>query len=98
MNGCLMICFAVAKRFADDFGVVRLSIGEAIRNILANQPRTELAKCIQLYLYQGLTVPDECAVQALDVYLMDVQCQTRGSVSAGRSFIHEYLVGGMFSV
>lgn len=70
----------MAKRFAEDFGLMRLSVGEAIRSVLANQPNTELARCIELYLYQGLTVPDECAVQALEVTMMDVQCQTRGQV------------------
>jgi len=74
----MMPLFTVARRFAKELGVMRLSIGEAIRWVLSNQPNTELTKCIQSYLFNGLTVPDECAVQALEVVLMSKTCRTRG--------------------
>jgi adenylate/nucleoside-diphosphate kinase len=73
----------LARRFAEEFGVMRLSIGEALRWVLSNQPNTELSKCIQSYLLNGLTVPDECAVQALAVVLMSKVCRTRGYVLDG---------------
>mgnify|MGYP001801714153 CR=1 FL=1 len=68
----------VADRFAEEYGVVRLSAGEAMRKILSSQPHTELARQINLHLQSGNTVPDELVVQALEIALMDMQCQTRG--------------------
>lgn len=68
----------VANRFVSEYGLVRLSIGEAMRRVLLEQPKTDLAKAINKHLVKGLTVPDELAVQALDVCLMDMRCQTRG--------------------
>lgn len=68
----------VANRFVSEYGVVRLSIGEAIRKVLNLQSYTELARQINLHLKAGMTVPDELAVQALEVALLGMQCQTRG--------------------
>ena len=79
---CTSLFFAVANRFVAEYGVVRLSIGEAIRKILNFQPYTELARQIKLHLRAGMTVPDELAVQALEVALLDMQCQTRGYVKS----------------
>ena len=70
----------MAERFASEYGVVRLSVGEAMRKILVSQPHTELARQINLHVRSGNTVPDELAVQALEIALMDMQCQTRGYV------------------
>lgn len=72
------VFLAVANRFVAEYGVVRLSIGEAIRKVLNFQSYTELARQINLHLKAGTTVPDELAVQALEVALLDMQCQTRG--------------------
>lgn len=72
----------MANRFVSEYGVVRLSIGEAIRKILNFQPYTELARQINLHLRAGMTVPDELAVQALEIALLDMQCQTRGYVNS----------------
>ena len=57
---------------------MRLSIGEAIRFTLETQPNTELSRLIINQLKKGTTLPDELAVQALEVALMDMRCQTRG--------------------
>jgi adenylate/nucleoside-diphosphate kinase len=73
----------LARRFAAEYGVMRLSIGEAMRTVLCTQPNTELALCIRAYLVEGQTVPDELAVQALEVVLMDVKCRTRGYILDG---------------
>ena len=69
---------AVANRFVAEYGVVRLSIGEAVRKVLNFQSHTELARQINLHLKAGNPVPDELAVQALEVAVLDMQCQTRG--------------------
>ena len=71
---------SVARRFVADYNVMRLSIGEALRNVLDTQPNTELSRCILSYLHEGHTVPDELAVRALEINLMDMKCKTRGSV------------------
>ena len=70
--------FVVANRFVAEYGVVRLSIGEVIRRLLTSQPDTDLVRQINHHLRAGCTVPDDLAVQALDVVLMDPQCQVRG--------------------
>lgn len=70
----------MANRFADEYGMVRLSIGEAIRTCLETQSKSALSRAMQAHLKKGLTVPDELAVQALEVALMDMRCQTRGFI------------------
>ena len=79
----MYVCaWTVARRIAVDYGAMRLSIGEALRTVLDTQPRTDLSRSILAHLLDGRTVPDELAVQALEVVLMDMKCKTRGYVSA----------------
>lgn len=76
-----MVCFllnSVARRFELEFGCVRLSIGVAMRQVMEMQPESELTERINSFLKSGVTVPDELAVEALQVALLNVQCQTRG--------------------
>ena len=68
----------VANRFVEDYGVLRLSMGEAIRFVLDKQSTSALAKEINEYLYIGQTVPDALGIQALENALLNVTCQTRG--------------------
>ena len=68
----------MARRLESEYGLLRLSIGEALRLTMESQPRSELSQAIQGHLKKGLTVPDELAVQALEVALMDMRAQTRG--------------------
>jgi adenylate/nucleoside-diphosphate kinase len=78
MCGSYTLFSLVANRFAAEYGVVRLSIGEVIRRLLTTQPNTDLVRQIHHHLRTGCTVPDDLAVQALDVVLKDPQCQVRG--------------------
>ncbi|KAM8809905.1 adenylate kinase 9 [Eudromia elegans] len=73
----------VAKKFASTYGFLRLTVGDAIRLVLNEQPESELALVIKWHLHKGLTVPDELAVQALDVTLMNHMCTTAGVVIDG---------------
>ncbi|ETE69947.1 Adenylate kinase domain-containing protein 1, partial [Ophiophagus hannah] len=73
----------VAKKFAETYGLLRLSMGDAIRSILNNQPETELALVLKWHLHKGLTAPDELALRALDIALMDTVCNTSGVVLDG---------------
>ncbi|KAL8186359.1 UNVERIFIED_CONTAM: hypothetical protein K2H54_069233, partial [Gekko kuhli] len=73
----------VAKKFASVYGLKRLSMGDAIRMILNDQPDTELALMLKWHLHKGLTAPDELAIQALDIALMDTVCNTAGFVIDG---------------
>ncbi|XP_019375651.1 PREDICTED: adenylate kinase 9 [Gavialis gangeticus] len=73
----------VAKKFASIYGLMRLSIGDAIRLVLTNQPESELALMLKWHLHKGLTAPDELAVHALEVALMDHVCTTAGVVIDG---------------
>ncbi|XP_077158489.1 adenylate kinase 9 isoform X2 [Paroedura picta] len=73
----------VAKKFASAYGLKRLSMGDAIRMILNDQPDSELALMLKWHLHKGLTAPDELAIQALDIALMDTVCNTAGVVIDG---------------
>lgn len=74
---------SLADRFSKEFGTVRLSVGEAIRAVLNNQPNTALAQEIRQYLFKGKTCPDELAIQCLEISILDVKCQLRGYVLDG---------------
>ncbi|XP_044531342.1 adenylate kinase 9 [Gracilinanus agilis] len=73
----------VARKFAREYGLMRLSVGDAMRIILSNHPETELALMLNWHLYKGLTAPDELAIQALETALMDNVCNTAGVVIDG---------------
>lgn len=72
------IVFLVAQRFVAQYGCMRLSIGEAVRKILADLPTSDLAEQILAHIKLGETVPDELCVLALERVLLDVHCTTRG--------------------
>ncbi|CAH1800208.1 unnamed protein product [Owenia fusiformis] len=73
----------LAERFEEEYGLMRLSIGEALRLVVDTMPKSELARKINQHLQKGLTCPDELAVQALEVATTDMRCQTRGFVLDG---------------
>ncbi|XP_055981425.1 adenylate kinase 9 [Sorex fumeus] len=73
----------VARAFAKEYGLKSLSMGDALRYIIHHQPETELALVIKWHLYKGETVPDELAIQALEVCLMESICNTAGVVIDG---------------
>ncbi|KAM6354917.1 adenylate kinase 9 [Podargus strigoides] len=73
----------VADKFASVYGLLHLSMGEAIRLVLNDQPESELALTLKWHLHKGLTVPDELAIQALDVALMNHVCSITGVVIDG---------------
>ena len=70
----------VAKRFEKEYGCLRLSVGEAIRRVIAQFPNSKLTQIIQSHLKTGQSVPMDLCVHALERALLDVQCQTRGYV------------------
>ncbi|KAF5919938.1 hypothetical protein HPG69_014303, partial [Diceros bicornis minor] len=73
----------VAQKISSEYGLQRLSIGEALRYILNNQPNTELALMLNWHLHKGMTAPDELAIQALEISLMGSVCNTAGVVIDG---------------
>ncbi|KAM6915133.1 LOW QUALITY PROTEIN: adenylate kinase 9 [Xenentodon cancila] len=73
----------VAQTLAQKYGVARLSVGGAMRMVLNNQENTDTAVQVKRYLTQGLVVPDELAIQCLEVALMSSDCNTRGYVLDG---------------
>nr|XP_023692139.1 adenylate kinase 9 isoform X1 [Paramormyrops kingsleyae] len=73
----------VARKFASEFGIQRLSIGDAMRSVLTKRRQTELAAHMLSYLHQGLAVPDKLAIQCLEVALMNLVCSTRGFILDG---------------
>ncbi|XP_053469806.1 adenylate kinase 9 isoform X2 [Ictalurus furcatus] len=73
----------VACMFAREYGLAHVTIGGVMRTVLSLQDKTELATEMLKYLSQGLTVPDELAIQCLEVVLLNVVCSTRGYVLDG---------------
>nr|XP_034380594.1 adenylate kinase 9 [Arvicanthis niloticus] len=73
----------VAKKLASDYGLRRLSVGDALRGLLINHPDSELSVKLNWHLHKGMTVPDELAIQALDIALMESVCNTIGVVIDG---------------
>nr|XP_020756598.1 adenylate kinase 9 [Odocoileus virginianus texanus] len=73
----------VAKSISSEYGLKRLSIGDALRYVLNNQPDTELALMLNWHLHKGMTAPDELAIQALELSLMGSVCNTAGVVIDG---------------
>ena len=72
------VFISVAKRFCDEYGCVRLSIGEVLRRIISKFPQSKLAELIESHLKSGQIVPEDLCIYALESALLDVQCQTRG--------------------
>uniref|UniRef100_A0A665WS58 Uncharacterized protein n=1 Tax=Echeneis naucrates TaxID=173247 RepID=A0A665WS58_ECHNA len=63
---------SVAKMLTQKYGLARLSIGSVMRMVLNMQEQTDLAVQMKKYLSQGLVVPDELAIQCLEVaYVLD---------------------------
>ncbi|KAI5140379.1 Adenylate Kinase 9 [Manis pentadactyla] len=73
----------VAQKISSEYGLKRLSVGEALRYLLDNQPDTELALMLNWHLHKGVAVPDELAIQALEISLMGSPCNTAGVVVDG---------------
>ncbi|XP_015990953.2 adenylate kinase 9 isoform X6 [Rousettus aegyptiacus] len=73
----------VAHKFSSEYGLKCLSIGEALRYILTNQPNTELALMLNWHLHKGMIAPDELAIKALEISLMESICNTAGVVIDG---------------
>lgn len=64
--------------FTSIYGLQRLSIGDAMRSVLENQPNTELALDIKGHLEKGMVVPDNLAIRCLEIAMMDLTCNTTG--------------------
>ena len=69
---------SVARHFEREYGCLRLSVGEAIRRVIARFPNSKLVQVMQSHLKAGQAIPDDLCVYALERALLDVQCQTRG--------------------
>nr|XP_011757222.1 adenylate kinase 9 isoform X4 [Macaca nemestrina] len=78
-----VLCFSVAKKFTSEYGLKHLSIGGALRYVLNTHPETELALMLNWHLHKGMTAPDELAIQALELSLMESVCGTAGVVIDG---------------
>ena len=69
---------AVANQMVSEFGLVRVTVGEALRYHLAQFPESHLTEQIKSYLLVGETVPDELCVAALERRMLEAECNTRG--------------------
>ena len=62
--------------------MLRISVGGCVRQILESQSDTHLASQILSFLQQGELLPDELAIEAMAVALLDTTCTTRGWVTS----------------
>lgn len=76
----------LCNMFSEKYGAERLSLGVVTRRILETQPNTHLSLKILSYLCKGLLLPDELAIEALEVVLLNAKCQTKGYVLDGVPF------------
>ena len=83
---------SVAKHFAAEYGCLRLSVGEAMRRVIEQFPESELTRLMQSFLQAGQVVPDDLCVLALERTLLDVQCNTRGWVAKGLTWLSEFAI------
>lgn len=74
----LLLYTPVAQAFAQKYDLAHLSIGSVMRTVLNTQEHTDLAVQMKKYLTEGLIVPDELAIQCLEVVLKSLDCSTRG--------------------
>ena len=75
----LTLCiYVVANQMVSEFGLVRVTVGEALRYHLAQFPESHLTEQIKSYLLVGETVPDELCVAALERRMLEAECNTRG--------------------
>nr|XP_057912171.1 adenylate kinase 9 isoform X2 [Doryrhamphus excisus] len=73
----------VAQMFAQKYGMDLLSIGGVMRRVLDTQEHSDLAMQMKEHLHQGHAVPDELAIQCLEMVLMSLVCCTQGYVLDG---------------
>lgn len=78
INNSALYIFLVSRRFCDEYGCIRLSIGEVLRRVISKFPQSKLTELIEHHLKSGQTVPDDLCIYALESALLDVQCSTRG--------------------
>lgn len=64
--------------FAEKYGLEPLSIGSAVRAVLNTREHTDLAAQMKQHLSQGLLLPDEMAIQCLELAIMSSTCGTKG--------------------
>ena len=88
MSPLPLVLFAVANQLVSTLGVVKFSIGEALRYQLMQFPESSLAEQIRSYLLVGETIPDELCVAALERKMLEAEVNTRGYV---RMYIHMYV-------
>lgn len=72
--------FIVAKKFCEEYGCIRLSIGEVLRRTISKFPHSKLSQLIESHLKSGQTVPEDLCIYALESALLEAQCSSRGYV------------------
>ncbi|XP_061900631.1 adenylate kinase 9-like isoform X1 [Entelurus aequoreus] len=73
----------VAQMLSQKYGLDLLSIGGVMRRVLDTQDHSDLATQMKEHLHEGLAVPDELAIQCLELVLMSMVCCTQGYVLDG---------------
>ena len=73
----------VAKRLAEEIGIQRISIGDAVRHVLTKLPDAELCRLLKTYLISGCDIPDTLEILCLEALLRTADCQARGWILDG---------------
>lgn len=68
----------IANRLKAEYGVRRISPGDAIRKLISDFPRSHLVKRILVMLYSGHALSSFLTSKAISKILMDTDCNTNG--------------------
>ncbi|OQV19061.1 Adenylate kinase 9 [Hypsibius exemplaris] len=72
-----------ANRLAEEIGIRRISIGDAIRYVQSSLKKSELCRILTVYLTSGTDVPDTLEILCLEALLRTTDCQARGWILDG---------------
>ena len=73
-------------------GVVKISIGDALRYQLLQFPESHLTEQIKSYLLIGETIPEELCVAALERRMLEAEVNTRGYIVYASMYEHMYVL------
>ena len=73
----------LARRFAAELGLVKLSPVDVIELLLAKYPKSLIAEEVHAELVSGVAISNALLYRGLDLILMDERAQTRGYVLDG---------------
>ena len=82
----------MVNQLVSTLGIVKISIGDALRYQLLQFPESHLTEQIKSYLMIGETIPEELCVAALERRMLEAEVNTRGYIVYGCIYVHTYVL------